>query len=136
MDSFCRLKVKDGDYVFITRHEFDAMMCHTTNIKHQAIISVLYGTGIRVSECVGLTFTDLDRKEGLVRVIGKGDKIRYTLLPDTTLRILEKYYRACKPKNYVFEGRVGKALTTHMVEIAVRDAAQRAGIKKKSRPIV
>jgi integrase/recombinase XerD len=100
MDSFCRMRTKTCNITVITRHEFDAMIRHTTNLKHQALLEVLYGTGIRVTECSKITFADIDRKQMLLRVMGKGDKQRFVLLPERTLKTLETYYRAHKPKRF------------------------------------
>jgi hypothetical protein len=58
MESFNRVTVREGEYTIISRHEFDAMMESTENLKHQAILSVLFGTGVRVSECAGIVFSD------------------------------------------------------------------------------
>ena len=134
MDSFCRMRTKHANITIITRHEFEAMIRHTTNLKHRALLEVLYGTGIRVSECAKITFADIDRKQMLLRVVGKGDKQRFVTLPKRTLKTLETYYRACKPQRYLFEGRGEKHLTTTMIEHAIRKAAHLAGITKKTTP--
>lgn len=131
MDSFCRMRTKACNITIITRHEFEDMVRHTTNLKHQALLEVLYGTGIRVSECAKITFADIDRKQMVLRVVGKGDKQRFVTLPKRTLKTLETYYRTHKPKRYMFEGRDEKPLTTTMIEHAIRLAAEKAGIKKK-----
>lgn len=135
MQSFRRMKTKACNIVIIARHEFEAMVRHTTNLKHIALLEVLYGTGIRVKECSTLTFSDINRQEKLLRVIGKGNKQRFTILPDRVLKTLEDYYRSFKPKKYIFEGRDNKPLTTTMIEHAVRKAGAKATIKKKLRLI-
>jgi len=134
MDSFCRMRTKYANITIITRHEFETMIRHTTNLKHRALLEVLYGTGIRVAECAKITFDDIDRKQMLLRVVGKGDKQRFVTLPERTLKTLETYYRACKPQRYLFEGRGERPLTTTMIEHAIRTAARRAGITKKTTP--
>ncbi len=134
MQSFCRMRTKACNITIITRHEFEAMVRHTTNLKHQALLEVLYGTGIRVTECSEITFADIDRDQMLLRVMGKGNKQRFTHLPKRTLKTLETYYREYKPKTYMFEGRDNKHLTTTMIEYAVRQAAQKADVKKKLLP--
>ncbi len=131
MQSFCRMRTKACNITIISRHEFEAMIRHTTNLKHQALMEVLYGTGVRVKECSKITFADIDRNQMLLRVMGKGDKQRFTLLPNRTLKTLETYYREYKPKTYMFEGRDNKPLTTTMIEYAIRQAAKKANVKKK-----
>ena len=131
MQSFCRMRTRAANITIISRHEFEDMIRHTTNLKHRALLEVLYGTGIRVKECAEITFADIDRKQMLLRVMGKGNKQRFTHLPNRTLKTLETYYREYKPKTYMFEGHNAKPLTTTMIEYAVRQAAQKADIKKK-----
>jgi len=132
MQSFCRMRTKACNISIVSRHEFEAMIRHTTNLKHRALLEVLYGTGIRVDECSRIIFADIDRKQGLLRVMGKGGKQRFVKMPQRTLKTLQVYYRAFKPKTYMFEGRDNKPLSTTMIEYAVRQAAQKADIKKKS----
>lgn len=131
MQSFGRMRTKACNIITVSRHEFEAMIRHTTNLKHRALLEVLYGTGIRVSECANIEFSDIDRKQMLLRVMGKGNKQRFTCLPKRTLKTLKDYYRVHKPKKYLFEGRGNKPLTTTMIQYAIRHAAQRADVKKK-----
>jgi len=103
MDPFNRRKTNRHTVDILTRDEIERMLRHTTNIKHRAIIELLYSSGIRISECVALTFSDISRKEMLLRVIGKGDKPRYVLMSQRCLATLEMYVRAERPKQYLFE---------------------------------
>ena len=112
----CRHKTNRRIITVLNRSEIDMMVNVTTNIKHRAIIQVLYGSGIRVNECVHLTFPDIDRKSMLLKIHGKGGNERYTIFSHLSLRTLEEYYKKNKPRTYVFEGRNNKPLTTHMVK--------------------
>lgn len=134
MDSFCRLKTKYCNIQIITREEFEKMLQVTSNLKHKAMLMLFYGSGIRLSECVQLKLRDINRKEMELRVYGKGDKYRTTILSQRCLEMLGCYYRAQKkkPVTYVFEGSSHKPLSSTMFETVVRSAATRAGIKKKS----
>jgi len=106
------------------------------NIKHQVMIALLYGTGIRVGECAGLTIVDFDKNEMLLHVVGKGEKDRYVMLPGSLLPILRQYYLKYRPKEYLFEGRYQHAISPTMIEHAVRETARRAGIGIKVTPHV
>src|SRR5712671_1753394 len=67
-------------------------------LRDRAMLEVLYSTGLRVSELIGLRTTDLDAKVGCVRCIGKGDKERIVPVGKKALAIVEKYLRDARPK--------------------------------------
>jgi site-specific recombinase XerD len=133
-DVCMRHRTDSREIMVVDGHEVARMLRHTDNIKHRAFIELLYGSGIRVGECAGLRFGDIDRVNHLLHVRGKGEKDRFTILADSAGNTLVDYYRACKPTAWLFEGREGRRISTAMIEYAVRTAAQRAGIKKKVTP--
>ena len=65
---------------------------------------------------------------------GKGNKDRYTLLSDTMLIELRKYYKLWKPRTYLFEGPMGARYSAESVAKIVKQAAVRAKIKKNVSP--
>ena len=67
-------------------------------LRDRAMLEVLYSTGLRVSELIGLRVSDLDTKVGSVRCIGKGDKERIVPVGRKALSIVEKYLRDARPK--------------------------------------
>ena len=67
-------------------------------LRDRAMLEVLYSTGLRVSELIGLRITDLDAQVGCVRCIGKGDKERIVPVGRKALAIVEKYLRDARPK--------------------------------------
>ena len=137
MATFRRHKTDRHLVEVLTRHEITLLLRHTDNLKHRAIIEILYSSGVRVGECVALKFSDLDRKEMLIHVCnGKGGKDRYTILSPKCLNTLEKYYRVFRPREFLFEGHGDKPLSAHMAETAVSNAGKRAGIKKDITPHV
>ena len=62
-------------------------------LRDRALLEVLYGCGLRVSEVTGLDLTDLDLAEGFVRVIGKGDKERVVPIAGMAVHALDAYLR-------------------------------------------
>lgn len=76
-----------------------------TNLKHRVIISLFYGTGLRMNELVQLKIADIDSKAFQLKVSGKGSKERFTILPKQLLDDLRKYYLQRKPQTYLFEGQ-------------------------------
>ncbi len=67
-------------------------------LRDRAMLEVLYSTGLRVSELIGLRVSDLDNKVGCVRCIGKGDKERIVPVGRKALLMVEKYLRDARPK--------------------------------------
>ncbi|MGA2096824.1 MAG: site-specific tyrosine recombinase XerD [Candidatus Acidiferrum sp.] len=67
-------------------------------LRDRAMLEVLYSTGLRVSELIGLRVTDLDSKVGCIRCIGKGDKERIVPAGRKALGIVEKYLKEARPK--------------------------------------
>jgi len=67
-------------------------------LRDRAMLEVLYSTGLRVSELIGLRVTDLDTKVGCIRCIGKGDKERIVPAGRKALAMVEKYLREARPK--------------------------------------
>ena len=79
-----------------------------SNIKHQSIITVLYESGLRISELLNLKLSDIDSNRMQILVKGgKGNKDRYSILGNNTLNLLRSYYKSYKPKVYLFEGQFG-----------------------------
>jgi integrase/recombinase XerD len=67
-------------------------------LRDRAMLEVLYSTGLRVSELIGLRVSDLDSKVGCVRCIGKGDKERIVPVGKKALGMVEKYLRDARPE--------------------------------------
>lgn len=129
-----RHKTDNRLIVVLDPPEVSAMLAVCENLKHKAIIELLYGSGMRAAECANLRPADIDRENMLLTVKGKGDCQRYTILARSALEALEKYFRATWPKQWLFEGHNGRQLSTEMIGYTVRTAARKAGIKKKVSP--
>lgn len=83
------------------------------NLKHRMIISLFYGSGLRMNELRNLRLCDIDSKAFQIKVVaGKGRKDRFTILPKHLLADLRKYYLQYKPVVYLFEGQT-KAKPLH-----------------------
>ncbi|UCG75254.1 MAG: site-specific tyrosine recombinase XerD [Gemmatimonadota bacterium] len=67
-------------------------------MRDLALLEVLYGAGLRISELIGLTLRDLDLEEGFVHVVGKGSKERVVPLGGRARRALERYLGALRPE--------------------------------------
>jgi len=75
-------------------------------LKYKAALSVAYGAGLRASEVVALTVTDIDSKRMLIRVEqGKGGKDRYAMLSPRLLEVLRAWWRQCRSQSWLFPSR-------------------------------
>ena len=78
------------------------------NLKHKAILSVAFSTGMRVSEVINLKITDIDSKRMIIHIHnGKGRKDRIVPLTQYILELFRDYFRQYKPKEYLFNGQFG-----------------------------
>ncbi len=105
-------------------------------IKHRAILTTCYAAGLRISEAVRLKPTDLDSQRMVIRVEqGKGQKDRYVMLSPKLLETLRSYWRAVRPKGWLFDGDLsGQPISRNAVEMACRKAHQLCGIRKPISP--
>jgi Site-specific recombinase XerD len=93
----------------LTLEEIEDIFRNCGNLKHRAILLLAYGSGLRVSEIICLKTEDIDSKTMRIFVSGgKGNKDRYTLLPEKTLAVLRNYWRRYRPKSpehWLFPGK-------------------------------
>jgi site-specific recombinase XerD len=82
----------------LSRAQVAAVLAQCDNLKHRALLTLIYGSGLRVSEAAALTVDAIDSPAGRVFVAaGKGHKDRYTVLSQTSLAALRDYWRAYRP---------------------------------------
>jgi site-specific recombinase XerD len=122
--------------VVLDLSEVRTMLSVMENLKHRAVLTITYSAGLRVSETAHLKVTDIDSKRMMVRVRqGKGGKDRYTILSKTTLECLREYWRAYRPKDWLFEGqKEGSHICYPSIRNIFVEAKERAGITKPVGP--
>ncbi len=106
------------------------------NLKHRAILNLLYSTGVRLSEVLMIKFGDIDSKRMVITIRqGKGKKDRQVPLHPKVLHLLRKYYQFYSPKVYLFEGhKQGKPYSASSLRRLVKKIAQKMDIKKSISP--
>ncbi|MCP3983166.1 MAG: site-specific tyrosine recombinase XerD [bacterium] len=106
-------------------------------VRDRAMLEVLYGAGLRVSELVGLPLAAVDARAGWVRVVGKGRKERIVPVGEPALLAIERYLHEARPVllgkakrsvDALFLGRRGRAMTRQNFFQRLRALAQRAGV--------
>lgn len=116
----------------LNKKEVQKLFEVTSNLKHQLILKLCYGMGLRVSEIVNLKIEDIDSENMQVLVSrGKGKKDRYVTLPESILTDLRKYYTGFKPTEYLFEGQYGGAYSKRSAQAVFKNAMKKAGIRKQ-----
>lgn len=119
----------------ISKVEVKQIIDNTNNIKHRCIVSLLYSAGLRRGELLNLKIGDIDSKRMLIRVnAAKGNKDRYTLLSNTVLVDLRKYWVEYRPKEYLFEGAKGGKYSEQSVLSIVKRCAIRGNLKMQVTP--
>jgi site-specific recombinase XerD len=100
-------------------------------LKHRALLSLVYGSGLRVSEVVKLRPQDVNRGSMLLFVTGKGHKDRYTLLASRSLELLEAHWRANRPESYFFFGKdKAMPMSVGTAQAIYYQAVERAGVRR------
>ncbi|MCL4488755.1 MAG: site-specific integrase [Chloroflexi bacterium] len=116
----------------LSREEVAKIIKVTTFLKHKALLVTAYSAGLRVGEVVRLKVSDVDSRRMQIRVTaGKGAKDRDTLLSATALEILRQYFRAFRPKDWLFPGDDPKDhLSERAAQKVFHDSLKKAGILK------
>ena len=115
---------------------------HPQGFRNRAMLEMLYGSGIRVSELVNLSLSNLFFEENLIRVTGKGNKQRLVPMGKFTKKFILFYINNSRTQqkidsvyqDIVFLNRNGKILTRQMIFTIIKQLALKANIKKKIGP--
>ena len=131
----------------LTIEEIDALLAAIDLSKNEghrnrAMLETLYSCGLRVSELVGLRFSDLFFEEGFIRVIGKGNKERLVPVSPQVQKEIDIYQQHIRnhlniqkgSENIVFLNRRGAQLTRVMVFTIIKNLAESIGLKKNISP--
>ena len=100
------------------------------------MIELLYSCALRVSELVGINFEDIDMDEGFVKVMGKGGKVRFSPMGQTTIDVLKRYIKQ-RPNcatNALFINQNNTRISTRTVQNVVKKRALQVGISINVHP--
>jgi integrase/recombinase XerD len=112
---------------------------YKAQVRNLAIIEILFSTGMRVSEICNLKFQDINLRNGVVKVFGKGSKERIIqICQSETISIIRNYYQfhkgQIKPESHFFINRLGFPLSTQSVRLMVKSCVSKAGLTKHITP--
>ena len=111
--------------------EVKELLTPIKNIKHKALLSLLYSCGLRIGEALSLRLTSLDLDRNLLHVkSGKGRKDRFVPLSITMIQLLKSYYGQYQPYTFVFEGQDGSNYSAVSARQVLKRALKNTSITK------
>ena len=116
----------------LSKEEVCLILSAQRNLKHRAMLSLIYSCGLRRGELLNLKLEDIDSKRGLVIIrMAKGKKDRVTPLSEKVLVMLREYFRAYHPKIWLFEGqRAGERYDERSLASVLKQALEKCKINK------
>ena len=116
----------------LSKDEIRRILESTKNLKHRTILLLIYSAGLRRSELINLKISDVNSRRMLLRINGaKGKKDRFSLLSESVLKLLREYFKAFRPKEWLFEGPDGSQYSATSMHRILKKSATEAGIKKR-----
>jgi len=122
--------------MILSRDEVKALLEAPRDLRYRAMLAILYGSGLRVSEVARLKVADIDSARNVLWVrSGKGRKDRQALLPPKLRELLRCYWRTRRPTDWLFPGAdPSQPVSVKTIFSACRQAAHSAGIAKSVHP--
>lgn len=119
---------------FISNEQVDAMISHAYNARNAFIVSLIYSSGIRLSELIALNRGQIQHRR--FTVIGKGSKPRLCFIDERTEQLMEQYLatREDHESALVVSYKSKHRMTATNIQLLIRNSAKRAGIKDKVTP--
>ena len=105
-----KIKITQALPSIISKQDFISIFNDEKNLKHKCWLLLAFCSGLRASEVVSIRIENIFANEHKIKILGKGCKERYTILPDITiyyLRLYCKYNHITKKTGYLFEGKKG-----------------------------
>lgn len=116
----------------LSKEEIKSILEAPSNIKHKAMLSLIYACGLRRSELLNLKISDIDSKRHLLIIKnGKGKKDRVVPISEKLINILREYYKAYRPKIWLFEGqKPSEQYSEKSLQSVLKQVLQKAKINK------
>jgi len=116
----------------LSEDEIKALFFNTKNVKHRAIMFLIYSAGLRMSELLSLRWSDIDSTRNVIYLrSAKGNKDRITVLSPLAHEYLLHYRELYHPRQWVFEGSSGGPYSSRSVNNTIKRHAFQAGINKR-----
>ncbi len=119
----------------LSKQEVIKLIRVTKNLKHRAIIAMIYSCGFRISELINLELRDIDINRSQILIKNsKGRKDRYVIIAESFLPLLHNYISTYVPKRYFVEGHNDKKYSPESVRHFLRKSCKLAKIYKRVTP--
>lgn len=117
--------------------EINRLTSSYLNLKHRAIIQLMYSCGLRIGEVVNILINHINKDRLILRVAGaKGFKDRDVPIPQATMQLIISYYQAEKekPRKYLFEGWGHQQYSIRSIQQLFHQGCNRIGLKRNLKP--
>jgi integrase/recombinase XerD len=116
----------------LSKEEIQLILRALDNIKHKAMLCLIYSCGLRRSELINLRFEHVDSQRGILIIKqAKGRKDRIAPLPKFIVEMLRTYYKEYRPQQWLFEGqRAGEQYSEQSLQSVFKQALAKSGVKK------
>ena len=116
----------------LSKEEVKEILNAPTNIKHKAMLSLIYACGLRRSELLNLKPDDIDSNRGVIIIRqAKGKKDRIAPLSEKILVMLRDYYQSFKPSTWLFEGQeIGSPYSEKSLQNVLKQSLEKCNISK------
>lgn len=116
----------------LSKEEVKRILQAHSNIKHKAMLSLIYSCGLRCSELLNLKPEHIDSKRSILIIKqAKGRKDRIAPLSSKIVLLLREYFIANRPSTYLFEGQVtGRPYDSRSLQLVLKQALHKTGITK------
>lgn len=121
--------------IVLSKEEVIDLIRYTKNLKHRAIVALIYSCGLRVAELVSLELRhiDIDRRQLIIKN-AKGRKDRNVILAEGFLPLLQNYIMTYRPQRYFVEGQKGGQYSAVSIRAFLKRSCTWAGITKRVTP--
>lgn len=116
----------------LSKEEVKSILDAPVNLKHRAMLSLIYACGLRRSELINLKPADVESTRGLLVIRqSKGNKDRVVPVSVKVVEMLREYYKAYRPKEWLFEGQIrGEQYSSTSLQEVLKKSVLKAGIRK------
>lgn len=119
----------------LSKEEVIDLIQSTKNLKHRAVIALIYSSGLRIGELINLELRDLDIDRSQIYIKqGKGRKDRTVVMAEVIKPLLYNYLSTYRPTRYFIEGRAGEKYSDSSIRVFLKASCKAAGITKKITP--